>query len=149
MRTYSTGLGILSLALFLVAGVAVISIAAKHNGLDAEGRQFVQAAIPAIFSEWNEQELLRRASAELRAAVREAQLYRLFGGMSGKFGKLKHCGPMRGKANIAVEPEGLVISGEYVAATMFASGEAEIGLSLVKRQGEWRITSFRLDSALF
>jgi hypothetical protein len=149
MRRSSLLLGAISLILFMVAGMAVIAIAAKNNSLDTESRLFVSTAIPAIFTDWNEKELVERASSELKTAVNDRELKRLFGGMARKFGKLQNC-QVDGGASISMRSDReIVVTGEYVAKTKFDAGEANIILSLVKDSGHWRILSFRLDSEIF
>ncbi|MEJ2033221.1 MAG: hypothetical protein P8Y63_09320 [Deltaproteobacteria bacterium] len=149
MRKSTTLLGIVSLALFLVAGAAVLAIAARNSTLDGEGRQFVAAAIPAIFTHWDERELISRASPELQHAVNDWELDRLFSGMSRKLGGLQSCERVDGNTSISMETGGIVISGEYVAKTEFAAGSADIRLSLIRKSGNWQILSFRLNSDLF
>ena len=150
MRKYPTLLGIISMALFLVTGVAVLAIAARNSSLDLESRQFLTAAIPAIFTDWDERELISRASTDLQAAVKGRDLDRLFAGMSRKLGSLKDCERIDGGASISMETErGIVVTGEYVAKTLFEGGAADIRLSLIKEEGDWQILSFRLDSDKF
>jgi hypothetical protein len=150
MRRSSLLLGAISLTVFMVAGMAVIAIAAKNNSLDTESRLFVSTAIPAIFTEWNEKELVERASTELKTAVNDRELKRLFGGMARKFGRLQNWEQVDGGAFISMSSDReIVITGEYVARTRFDAGEANILLSLVKDSGNWRILSFRLDSEIF
>ncbi|MDA8164268.1 MAG: hypothetical protein M0017_04465 [Desulfobacteraceae bacterium] len=150
MRKYPTAVGIVSLSLFLAAGVAVLAITARNSSLDHEGRQFVSAAIPAIFTHWDERALISRATTDLRAAVKDRELNGLFEGMSRQLGPLKGCKGIEGGASISVEPDrGIVESGEYLVRTRFAAGDADIRLSLVKDNNNWRILSFRLDSDQF
>jgi hypothetical protein len=138
-----------SLIVFLVTGMAVFALAAKSNTLDNECRQFVSAAVPAIFSEWNEKELVARASAELKTAVNHRELRQVFGGMAQKFGKLQNW-KAEGETSISMNSDrAILITGEYVAKSRFAAGEADIILSLVRDKGQWHILSFRLNSEMF
>lgn len=150
MSNYRTLLGIVSVALFLVTGGAALAIAARNSTLDSEGRHFVAAAIPAIFTNWNERALISRASTELRGAVKERDLDRLFGGMSRNLGRLQSCQQVNGNATISMDTaRGIVVTGDYVARAKFKAGRAEIRLSLIRKNGNWRIQSFRLNSDRF
>ena len=52
-----------------VVGIAML--ATKGNALDKESKQYVDAAIPAITSQWDITEIQKRASPEFKAAVND------------------------------------------------------------------------------
>jgi len=58
-------LGPIVVLAILVAGVAMVFATLRGPGLDEESHSFVDCAIPAITSTWDEASLLKRASSEL------------------------------------------------------------------------------------
>jgi hypothetical protein len=142
-------LGGVFLALVIV-GIAVITIVAvKGSALDKESKQYADAAIPAIVSDWDIKELEQRTSPEFKSVLKDGDLEKLFG-MFRRLGKLKEFKGCKGASNISFTSEhGKVVSAAYVGSTEFEAGPAEIQLSLIKHGDQWQILGFRVNSKAF
>jgi hypothetical protein len=74
MRRFLYALGCVTMVA-LIAGVAGFGLLAyKGSELGAESRTFVDGAVPAIVPHWNKEELLDRATPEVRANANPEQL---------------------------------------------------------------------------
>src|SRR5437868_1370243 len=83
MRRFLYILGLLTLVGLVGLGV----VAYKGSELDTESRAFVDGAVPAIVEHWSRQELLERATPELRANANPEQLQAMFEALS-RLGRL-------------------------------------------------------------
>ena len=82
MRKFLYFLGAFTLVAIVVAGIGVGVLVHNGNMLDAESKAFVDSAVPAISAKWSKQELLDRATAELRQAATPDQLSTFFDTLS-------------------------------------------------------------------
>lgn len=136
--------GIIVLA---VAGIAIV--AAKGSGLDRESKEFVDAAIPDIVSQWNITEIENRASPEFKAAVTSEDLEKLVR-MYRRLGKFRAYNGATGQARISVTPaQGKVISAAYIVSADFETGPAEIRMSLIKHGAQWQLLGISVNSKVF
>ena len=62
-------LGGIFLVILVVGVVGIVFIATKGRALDKESKQYVDAAVPAIVSQWDTQELINRAGPEFMGMV--------------------------------------------------------------------------------
>lgn len=139
-------LGSIFLALIVLGAVGIAIVAVRGTALDKESRAYADAAIPAIFSQWNQKEFLDRASPEFKQAVTIDQLDRLFRWAS-TLGPLQKAEPAQGQAGISITPQsGKVTGGQYTAKAQFEKGEATITLGLIKHGDQWQILSFNVNS---
>ena len=146
MKKLLIALGILFLVLIVIVAAFVGYDVFTGRALDTESKDYVDAAVPAIVSSWNEQELLRRASPEFQKAAGPADVDRLFGWFR-TLGHLQRYEGAEGGAVISVTPQtGRVVSGRYVAKAVFDSGEANIEIVLMKHGNVWQIAGFKVNS---
>jgi hypothetical protein len=135
------------LVVIIVVGIAIVAV--KGNALDKESKQYVDAAIPAIVSQWDITEIQKRASQEFKAAVNDKDLEKL-GRMFRRLGKFKAYDGANGDANISVTSEhGKVISAAYVGRVEFDTGPAEIKMSLIKHGDQWQLLGININSKVF
>jgi hypothetical protein len=134
------------LGFIALGAIGLVSAAIHTSALSKEAGAYVNAAIPAIVTGWNEQELLNRASPEFKQSAPPAKLDNFFHWFSG-LGRLKQCDPAEGHAHMHLSPqEGEVITALYTVHATFEKGEATIELRLVKRGDQWQIVNFVLNS---
>jgi len=146
MQKFFAVLGIIFLVIIVLGAVSIGFIAVRGNALDKESKAYADAAIPAIVSNWNQNELLGRASPEFKKAVTQQQLDQMFRWFIS-LGRFQSSEPAQGQAGITVTPQtGKVISGQYTAKAKFEKGEATIKLGLIKHGDQWQIASFHVDS---
>lgn len=135
--------GLLILCIACFAGY----VAYKGGMLDGSSKAYVDAAVPAIVSQWSEEELTARAAPQLMESATPDQLHRLFKGV-GRLGAMKeYCGA-QGQSNVFVSPtKGKTVSATYIACAKFENGDARIQMVLLKdKDDHWKIAGFRVDS---
>jgi hypothetical protein len=146
VRKFFYILGIIAAVLFVTVGVGLGIFIYKGRGLDAESKAYVAAAVPAITAGWSQQELLKRASPELRDSIKPGQLTALFG-LFSRLGPLVSYEGATGEANMSYfTGTGGTVSATYVAKAKYQNGEAVIRIVLLKRDGQWMIQNFHLDA---
>lgn len=82
MRKFLLILGALTLVIIVAAGIGFGMLALKGNALDAESKAFIDSAVPAIAASWSKEQLLDRATPELRSSVKPEELRVLFDAVS-------------------------------------------------------------------
>jgi hypothetical protein len=143
MKNFLMFLGAVLLVAIVLGGLALVYITIKGPELDRESHAFVDSAIQTIASDWNEQALLDRAAPEFKQAVGQGVLDRMF----VRFRQLGALQEYRGATGDAsVSPRNFGATALYFARGTFAAGDAVIRIALVKREGEWRILGFQIDS---
>lgn len=146
MKKFFIVLGSIFLALIVLGAIGIAIVAIRGTALDKESRAYADAAIPAIFSRWNQKELLDRASPEFKQAVTIDQLDRMFRWAS-TLGHMQKCDPAQGQAAISITPQsGKVTNAQYSAKAHFEKGEATLTLGFIKRGDQWQILSFNVQS---
>lgn len=147
MRRFLYVLGALALIVIVAAGIGVGVFFYKGHALDAESKAFVDSAVPAITATWSEQQLLDRATPELRKSVKPEELNALFGRLS-QLGPLVEYEGATGEATMSyIAGSGSTVSASYVAKAHFRNGNATFRIVLMKRNGRWMIHNFHVDSA--
>jgi hypothetical protein len=148
MRRLLLILGALTAAVIIAAGLGVGVLVYKGNALDAESKAFVDSAVPAIAASWNKEQLLDRATPELRANVKPEDLRALFDAVS-RLGPFVEYQGATGEANMSyMAGSGGAVSASYVAKARFKDGTATIHIALVKRDGRWMINGFHVDTSV-
>src|SRR5436305_518702 len=71
-------LGALTLIVTAVAGIGVGVFLYKGHALDVESKAFVDSVVPTIAASWSKEQLLERATPELRERAKPEELRRLF-----------------------------------------------------------------------
>lgn len=145
MRRFVYICGILLLVLVVAGGIAIRVVAYKGNALDRESKAFVDAAIPAIAANWRREQLLERATPELRDNAKPEDLRRLFDALS-RLGALLEYEGATGEALMSyVAGSGSTVSATYTAKARFQNGGASFRVVLLKRDDRWMIHNFHVD----
>jgi len=119
----------------------------KNRALAADGRAYVDAAVPAIAAHWSKDELWSRAAPELKQHLQPGDLDRLFNIFSRLGDLVQYEGATNQNASeFTSTGSGTVATANYVAKAKFQNGEATFQLLVVKRDGQWMIQGFRVDS---
>jgi len=120
--------------------------------LDATSKSFVDQNVPVIVSNWSEQELLKKASIELKAIASNERADKTWTGFT-KLGVLKKYNGSKGRSNqnaIFLPGKdgriGYEVTAKYVAEADFQNGSAKITIDLIRQNGEWKFFSFDVDS---
>lgn len=147
MRRFLYIVGVLTLIIIVVASIGLGVFFYKGQALDAESKAFVDRAVPAITATWSEQQLLDRATPELRTSVKPEELKALFDRLS-QLGPLVEYEGATGEATMSyIAGSGGTVSASYVAKARFQNGTATFRIVLMKRDGRWLIHNLHVDSA--
>jgi hypothetical protein len=145
VRKFLVALGALSLIVIVGAAAGVGVLAYRGSALDAESKAFVDGAVPAITTSWSKQQLLDRATPELRQNAKPEQLAALFETVS-RLGSLLEYEGATGQSYMGYNVgSGGIVSAIYLAKARFQNGDATFRLVLMKRDGNWMIHNFRVD----
>jgi hypothetical protein len=148
MRKFLTALGAATLFIVVAVGIGRAVLIYQSNNLDRESQAYVDAAVPAILAIWSKDELLDRATPELRASARPEDFRSLFGWAS-RLGPFEAYEGATGDSNMSfMFGGGSVVTARYAAKVRFRNGTATIRVVLLKRDGNWMINGFRIESAL-
>lgn len=133
----------------IVAGIVTGAILAKEGAsLDAESHNYVDSSVTAIVSNWDQNELLTRASSGFLVNMPPSDVDRLFAKLR-TLGRLKTYNGSQGQARISFNQTGKTIVANYVASAEFDTGPAQISLTLIKNFGGWKIHWFYVSSKAF
>jgi hypothetical protein len=149
MKKLITILGYFFLALIAVFVAGIGSLAVVGGALDKQSKAFVDAAVPAIVSEWDVVEVRKRASAEYNEAVNYGDMEELFNAFQ-KLGKFEDYKGSTGDSTITVSLKyGVELTADYTANAEFEKGTVNIQMALIKLGGEWRILDLQMTPELF
>lgn len=147
MRRFLYILGAVTLIIIVAGGIGFGVLLFKGSALDAESKAFVDDAVPAITATWDAQQLLDRATPELRASAKPQELKALFERFS-QFGPLVQYEGATGESLMSyMAGSGSIVAASYLAKARFRNGNATIKIVLRKRDGRWMIHNFHVDSA--
>src|SRR5437667_7040139 len=126
MKKLFIALGVIFLALILLGAIAIGIAAFKGAALDKESKAYVDAAVAAIVSSWNTQELLSRASPEFNQVTSADDVERLFQALR-VLGKMqKYQGSQGQSITSQILGKGTTISADYLVRAEFEGGTAKI-----------------------
>lgn len=148
VRKFLAILGGISAAVLILLAVGIGVVAWNGTALDKDSRSYVDVAVPAIVAHWSPDELLRRATPELRASAKPDQVESLFDRSSFLLGTMVQYDGATGQAVMSYfSGKGSIVSARYVAKVRFEKGEAAFQITLTKRDGRWLINGFYIQPA--
>jgi len=136
------------------AGLLVLCLATfgyfgwRGLGLDQTGNAYAQTAITAITTHWDWRELRSRATDDLNHRISEQKLSSLFVWYSSLGRRVAEKGCRGNSITIYKSFPGDTgtITGRYVCEETFQEGDATVSITLIRQNGTWRITGFRVNS---
>ena len=133
--------------LFLFLIIAVVALFAYSCQLNKEAKAYVEDAIPKITGQWNDQELINRASPPMLAAMKtRANVDNLFSRFR-QLGALKQIDEPKGSAGVQTfTGKGVVRYGNYIVHAQFERGPATIRIQVLRENDVWKINGFHIDS---
>ncbi|WP_266158251.1 hypothetical protein [Dyella silvatica] len=143
-------LGGIFLLLILIIAVMVGIVAYQGNRLDASSKTYVEANVKPVVATWSKDELLKRASPQLREILGKDpdQVDRLFAKLA-KLGPLKSLSEPKGQSLVSVNTgSGKVVSASYTETGEFENGHADFNIRLVQIEGQWRFFGFYVNSPI-
>jgi hypothetical protein len=142
-------LGYVFLVLIAVVMATIGTVAVIGHRLDKESKAYVDAAIPAIVSEWDVSEIEKRASPEFNDEVDYQELEQDFIVLQ-QLGKLVEYKGSVGDSNITLSLQyGYEITADYSASADFEAGSTNMRISLIRHGGQWQILDFRINPEEF
>ena len=142
MKKTIMALGYIFLALIIVITAVVGVLAVIGNRLDRQSKAFVDAAIPAIISDWDIEEIRKLASPEFDDEVDYDDLARDLDALR-QMGDLVEYKGSTGQSNITISFQfGYEITADYAGSADFEAASADIQLSLIRHGGRWQILDF-------
>lgn len=137
------------LVALMAAGSGVFLVAWRVQSLNEQGRQFVDSAIPAITTTWDDDQLFSRATPQFRSSIARRDLS-IFGDASAALGAFQQAVGTTGAVGWeAVLLPGAQVSGSYVVKARYAKGLATFQVDAVKIGGAWKIAGFHFDAQTF
>jgi hypothetical protein len=142
-------LGYIFVVLIVVLIAGFVSLTVMGSRWDKESKAFVDAAIPAIVSTWDVDEIEKRASPEFDDEVDYDGLEQDFGVLR-QLGKLVEYKGSDGDSNITLSLQhGYEITADYTANADFETGSANMHMSLIKHGGQWQILDLKINPEEF
>lgn len=146
MKKVLTILGAVFLILILIVAAGIGYVAYTGNQLDASSKAYVDESVPAIVSVWSKDELVKRASPQLRQKASDVQIDQLFNDLSTKLGAFQSYDGAKGQSNMSfTAKEGEATTAAYVANATFQNGKAEIQIKLIRDNDSWQILGFHVE----
>ncbi len=142
-------LGYTFLALIATLAVTFGLLLLQGKKLDRESKAFADTAIKAIASDWDVEELKKRASPEFESEVDFDEIQEYMESLQ-TLGKFESFEGAIGESTITLSPRfAYEITADYTGTVTFESGFAEIQILVIKQEGHWQILDFRVSPQLF
>jgi hypothetical protein len=141
--------GNIVLALVVAGALYAGYVVFRTNRDHADAAAFISAAVSAMATSWDSQELARRAAPEWLSATELAGLPAVFSNIS-RLGKLKALQVPTGRVGNGAYP-GTGINGvwaEYTVAGDFDAGPSSFRMILKRVDDGWQITGFEVLSSV-
>ena len=132
------------LLLGVILGALLLAYAGKR--LDRSSRAYADAAILAVVTDWDVDELRKRASPEYDEAVDYGEVEDDFDALREEMGGLVAYRGSTGDSLITLSFKyGIEITADYRATVEFEAGMAEVQVVLIRHAGQWRVLDLFLD----
>lgn len=149
MKKFLAVLGAVFLVLLFAAAVFIGCGAYAGGKLDASSKAYVDESVPAIVSGWSKEELIKRASSQLREKASDDQITQLFNTLSNRLGAFQSYDGAKGDSNMSfTSKNGCLVTASYVAKATFQHGKADIQIRLIQSGGAWKILNFHVEMTL-
>ena len=150
MKKLLTVLGLVFLFIIVLIAVGISVTAVQGSALDKESKAYVDRNLPLIISQWDEAELLSRASPEFIQNTKRKELDKYFAVLSEKFGKMQSYEGSDGQSyvnyRVLSSRNGKVVTAIYTVKVVFDAGPAAIKVTLIKHSDQWQIECFNINS---
>jgi hypothetical protein len=146
VRKFLICLGALTSIVIVAAAVGLGALYFEARALDTGSKDFADTAVRAIAANWSKEELLTRATPELRKSVTSGQLNSAFHTFS-QVGSLLEYEGSEGQWNMSyVSGADSIVFASYVAKARFRNGDATFRIFLTRRDGRWLIQGFQVKT---
>ncbi len=139
---------ILSIVIAIIVGL-FIYLRSIGTDLDKTSRDYVNESVIAISTDWNINELKKRASSEFMSMTNDEELNKFFGYAEKNLGEMKVYTGAQGESSVFVNNFKKDIKASYIAHGEFEKGKANINISLIWKNNKWQILGYRVNSDVF
>jgi hypothetical protein len=122
------------------------SLARNGMALDSASKAYVKQSVVAITTNWNTNELWKRASPHLLQIATRRKVARLFAAAKYRLGALRDYRGSKGQALMSVVNAHIRVSAQYIVNASFQRGDARLRVSVVKQDGRWMIEGFYIGA---
>lgn len=141
MKCFMKSCGVFALVVICFGALGVGFLVHRNRVLDSESRAYVEMALPAIASSWEQTQLMDRASPALRTAATPERLATLFE-KGLRLGSLVSFEQPIGRAIRSYTTAGSFVAAVYDTKAKFQNGDAVLKLVLVKVGEHWMVNGF-------
>lgn len=148
MNRFLVGCGIVALiAVGVLATLITIFVVRAHDE-EAEAQKATREAVLSFVTNWNEDELIKRADDNFKTAEMHAKLDKIFALCRRRLGTFKSLGKGTGTVNLNYFVEGKKNGylANYTFPATFSSGPATIEIQSHKEPAGWKILYFNIKS---
>jgi len=126
-----------------IGGFIAMFLVGTHN-LDKSAESYARLSAIAIFSTWDDKQLLDRASAAFLVNTTPDAIHSSFGSLS-KLGRLIEVNRLDGglRYNISLNSSAMAT---YTATAQFDKGKLHFQIDLIKTGADWKIQAFRITT---
>lgn len=150
MHRLLAGCGIATLVVIGILAAIFAIFMTRGPAVEAESQKAAREAVVAIVTNWDQQELLRRSSDELKSVLPPDKVGRIFATYR-RLGKLQSLGAPQGKAEVkflAGSKNG--VNTRYSFPATFSAGKATITIRMRKTEAAgWKMFGFTINSDAF
>ncbi|MGB7257429.1 MAG: hypothetical protein WBD48_05075 [Pseudolabrys sp.] len=148
MRKFFYGLGIFAAIVIVAGGIGFFVLARNGAALDTASKAYVKDSVVTIATNWDSNELWKRASPHLRTMAKQEELRGFFDAARDALGPLVEYRGSQGQSLMSVVNSQSRVSASYVAQCHFQKGDAVIQVALVKQGDTWMIEGFHINSSV-
>lgn len=143
-------IGIFLIPTILITTTGYKAIRMQGKAYDKESKAYVDKVVPAIFDDWNTDELYKYTSSEFESVTKKSEAEYVMGVSKKYLGKLKVYQGSQGESLTFINnTDGKKVWGEYVSSVVYEKGRAQILITLTYKDKEWSIYRFRVESPVF
>ncbi|MCK6449356.1 MAG: hypothetical protein L6R19_00635 [Alphaproteobacteria bacterium] len=135
----------LTTIVLMAAAIGIGVLIMRGAAGDPESKAYAEAAVRAIAADWKKAELLDRATPELAATAKPAELDAWFANLS-RLGRPLEFAEAKAQGWKSLHTlGGSTVQADYAIDARFQNGDATFRIGLLKRDGVWRIRGFFVD----
>lgn len=148
-QKFFMGAGILFVSLIILAIGTFVVLHQIGTRMDESSEVYADEIIQAVANDWDDEKLWSEASTEFKDASTRQEIRELLKYFDENLGKLEVFHGARGESGVFLRPFYLDISAGYTAYAEFEKGDAEIELTLTRKDDKWQVYGFLVNSNNF
>lgn len=147
MKKVLIALGAAFLGLVVLGGAMLAAGYTFVQSHEGEGKTYVDAVVQRIAKDWDDAALMAEASPEMLHVASRDQIRALFQTFGERLGALKgYGGATRETYFVNFTMSGRVLTLTHTAPAVFENGPATIRVRTIRRDGQWKVLDFYVQS---